>query len=109
MPSLVLRSRVVFGSDCEGFALGDALQLDVRTHSVDAHVVCVEEVIAQIQLAEPERYGEAGEVCGLSGCTVEGDMEIGPFDCIELVFAIDCAFSPSARGFRTGRPPSDQP
>lgn len=109
VPAPVLRPRVGIAVDCEWFAVRDALQLDVRTHSVDAHVVCVEEVIAQIQLAEPERYGEAGEVCGLSGCTVEGDMEIGPFDCIELVFAIDCAFSPSARGFRTGRPPSDQP
>lgn len=80
MPSLVLRSRVVFGSDCEGFALGDALQLDVRAHALDAHVVGVEEVVAQIQLAEPEGHSEAGEVRWLSGCAVERDVEVGP-DC----------------------------
>jgi hypothetical protein len=51
---------------------------------VDAHAVCVEEVVAQIQLAEPERDGEAGEVCGLSGRAVEGDVEVGPFDCINI-------------------------
>lgn len=60
---------------------------------MDAHIVCVEEVVAEIQLAEPERYGKAGEVRGLSGCAVEGDVEVGPFGSIALVFAIDCAFS----------------
>jgi len=77
VPSLVLRSRVVFGSDCEGFALGDSLQLDVRADSLDAHVVGVEEVVAQIQLAEPEGYGEAGEVWRLFGCAVERNVEVG--------------------------------
>ena len=79
MPSLVLRSRVVFGSDFEGLALGDALQLDVRADSLDAHVVGVEEVVANIHLAEPEGHGEAGEVWRLSGCAVERDVEVGPF------------------------------
>jgi hypothetical protein len=93
VPAPVLRPRVGFAVDCEWFAVRDALQLDVRANSVDAHVVCVEEVVAQIQLAEPEGYGEAGEVRGLLGRAVEGDVEIGPFDCITLVFAIDCALS----------------
>lgn len=79
VPSLVLRSRVVFGSDCVRLALGDALQFDVRTDSLDAHVVGVEKVIAQIQLAEPEGHGEAGEVWRLSGCAVERDVEVRPF------------------------------
>lgn len=84
MPPLVLRSRVVFGSDCEGLALSDSLQLDVRAHALDAHVVGVEEVIAQIQLAEPERNGEAGEVCRLFGCAVERDVEVGPLAGISI-------------------------
>jgi hypothetical protein len=84
VPAPVLRPRVGSAVDCEGFAVRDALQLDVRAHSVDAHAVCVEEVVAQIQLAEPERNGEAGEVCGLSGRAVEGDVEVGPFDCINI-------------------------
>ena len=79
MPSLVLRSLVVLASDCVGFALDDSLQLNVRAHSVDAHTVSVEEVVAQIHLAEPEGYGEAGEVWRLSGCAVERDVEVGPF------------------------------
>ena len=78
MPSLVLRSRVVFGSDFEGLALGDALQLDVRADSLDAHVVGMEEVVANVHLAEPERHGEAGEVWRLSGCAMERDVEVGP-------------------------------
>jgi hypothetical protein len=47
---------------------------------LDAHVVGVEEVVAQIQLAEPEGHSEAGEVRWLSGCAVERDVEVGP-DC----------------------------
>jgi hypothetical protein len=93
VPAPVLRLRVGYAVDCEWLAVRDALQLDVRANSVNAHVVCVEEVVAQIQLAEPEGYGKAGEVRGLSGCAVEGDVEIGPFDCITLVFAIDCTLS----------------
>jgi hypothetical protein len=93
VPAPVLRPRVGFAVDCEWFAVRDALQLDVRANSVDAHVVCAEEVVAQIQLAEPEGYGEAGEVRGLSGCAVEGDVEIGPFDGITSVFAIECSLS----------------
>jgi hypothetical protein len=85
VPAPVLRPRVGGAVDCEGFAVRDALQLDVRADSVDAHAVCVEEIVAQIQLAEPKRDGEAGEVCGLSGCAVEGDVEVGPFDCVALV------------------------
>lgn len=84
VPPLVLRSRVVFGPDCEGLALGDALQLDVRAHALDAHVVGVEEVVAQIQLAEPEGHGETGEVGWLSGCAVERDVEVGPFVAISI-------------------------
>ena len=97
MPSLVLRSRVVFGSDCEGLALGDALQLDVRADAVDAHVVGVEEVVAQIQLAEPQGYGEASEVWRLSGCAVERDVEVGPF-CSDLVLGCGKVFSIAGHG-----------
>ena len=79
VPAPVLRPRVGIAIDCERFAVCDPLQLDVRTNSVNAHVVCVEEVVAQVQLAEPERYCEAGEVCWLSGCAVECDMEVRPF------------------------------
>jgi hypothetical protein len=100
VPAPVLRPRVGHAVDCEGFAVRDALQLDVRAHSVDAHAVCVEEVVAQIQLAEPERDGEAGEVCGLSGCAVEGDVEVGPFNCIALVFAIESARSAGGLSYR---------
>jgi hypothetical protein len=39
----------------------------------------VEQVVADVELAEPEGYGEAGEVCGLFGCAVERDVEVGPF------------------------------
>lgn len=77
MPSLVLRSRVFFRADFEWFALGHALQFDVRAHSLDAHVVDVVEVIANVELAEPEGDREAGEVWGLFGCAVEGDGEVG--------------------------------
>lgn len=100
MPPLVLRSRVGFGSDCEGLALSDALQLHVRAHALNAHVVGVEEVVAQIQLAEPEGHGEAGKVWWLSGCAVERDVEVRPFT--QSVHAGMEVFSIEG-GERTGR------
>jgi hypothetical protein len=44
----------------------------------------VEEVVAHIQLAEPEGHGEAGEVRWLSGCAVERDVEVGPFVAVSI-------------------------
>ena len=79
VPAPVLWPRVGVAINCEWFAMCDPLQFDVRANSVDAHVVCVVEVVAQVQLAEPEGYGETGEVCWLSGRTVEGDVKVGPF------------------------------
>lgn len=88
MPTLVLRPRVLFCSDFEIFALLDALQFDVGAHAVDTHVVGVVEVVAQVELAEPERDGEAGEVGRLFGRVVEGYIEVGAGVLVSVLYSI---------------------
>lgn len=87
MPALVDWPRVVLAVDDEGLALRYALQFDVRAHAVNAHLVGVVEVVAQVELAEPERNCEAGKVGGLGRCAVEGYVEVGPSEyCISTLY-----------------------
>lgn len=93
MPPLVLRSRVVHTADFMRFALPHTLQFDVRSHAVDAHVVGMEEVVADVELAEPFGHGEAGEVCGLFRSTVEYEVEVGPLITIAISMVFEAAGS----------------
>ena len=51
---------------CVVRALGEALELDVGADGVYADVVGVVEVVAEVELGEPERNGEGGGVGGLA-------------------------------------------
>jgi hypothetical protein len=52
----------------------------------------VEQVIADVELAEPEGYGKASEVCGLFGCAMERDVEVGPFVIVSTsIVNVGCA------------------
>lgn len=60
-----------------GILTGDTCLFDVGAHAEDAHVVGVVEVVAEVELAEPEGDGEAGEVGREACAAVEGYCKVG--------------------------------
>lgn len=57
--------------------LADFLLLDVRAHGQDGELVCVVEVVFQVELVEVEWDEEGGHRCGEVGRAQEGDGEAG--------------------------------
>lgn len=69
----------------------DAGLFDVGANAEDADVVDMVEVVSQIELAEPEGDGEAGELGGEAVRAVEDDGEVGSMGGnVSLVFCSMC-------------------
>lgn len=66
------------GPDSVWSALGHALLFHVAADVVDAHVVGVVEVVAEIEFGEPERDDEFGVGGAEGGGAEEGYCEVGP-------------------------------
>ena len=61
---------------------------DVRADAEDLHAVEVVEVVFEVELVEPERGEEGGEVGGLRGRAQEGEGEVGSGVVGELLRAL---------------------
>lgn len=89
-----------------GILTGDTCLFDVGAHAEDAHVVGVVEVVAEVELAEPEGDSEAGELWGLVVGAEEGDGEsgtgwvlaIGGRDCVGRSSVQEDLFGADAEG-----------
>lgn len=60
-----------------GWAALDWLELDVRADGVDGDVVCVEEIVAEVELVEVEGDDELCPFGGEEGRAEEGECEFG--------------------------------